>query len=62
MNIYPILVIAFSLFSLAFGLFLYTQRDGAARLAGSILTLVGVIFILITVVAWLLPGFFFNIS
>jgi hypothetical protein len=62
MNIYPLLVIFFSLFLLGFGLYLYTRRKGAASLMGSIFCLVGLILILITVIAWLLPRFFYNIS
>ncbi len=62
MYTYPLFVIAFSVFSLAFGLYLYTERKGAASLVGSILSLVGLILALIATIAWLLPGFFFNIS
>ena len=59
---YPLFVIFFSLFCLAFGLYLYTRRSGAASLVGSILSLAGLVLALIAIVAWLLPGFFSNIS
>jgi len=62
MFIYPLLVILFSLFSLGFGMYLYTRRKGAASLVGGILCLAGLILMLITVISWLLPGFFYNIS
>jgi hypothetical protein len=59
---YPLFVIFFSLFCLAFGLYLYVRRSGAASLIGSILSVAGLVFALIAAVAWLLPGFFSNIS
>ena len=59
---YPLFVIFFSLFCLAFGLYLYMRRSGAASLIGSILSVAGLLLALIAVVAWLLPGFFSNIS
>jgi hypothetical protein len=62
MNIYPLFVIGFSLLSVAFGLYLYAGRSGAASLVGGILSTLGLILALIATVAWLLPGFFFNIS
>jgi hypothetical protein len=62
MDIYPALVIAFCLFVIGFGLYLYTKRTGGTSLAGSILCLAGLVLVLVTVIAWLLPGFFFNLS
>jgi lipopolysaccharide export LptBFGC system permease protein LptF len=62
MNVYPVLVLAFSLFAVAFGLHLYSKQERTASLIGSILSLAGLILALITIVAWLLPGFFYNAS
>jgi hypothetical protein len=62
MYLYPLFVIAFSLFLIGFGVYLYTRRRGAASLVGSILSLVGLMLALIATIAWLLPGFFYNIS
>lgn len=62
MVMYPLFVIAFSVVSLAFGLYLYMVRRGAAALIGSILSVAGAVMALIAIVAWLLPGFFTNIS
>ncbi len=67
MDIYPVLVIVFGLFVMGFGLYLYTKRANTeqargASLVGSILCLVGLFLVLVTVIAWLLPGFFFNLS
>ena len=62
MSIYPIFVTVFSLVVVAFGLFLYTKRERAASLVGSLLCLAGLVMILITIVAWLVPGFFYNNS
>lgn len=62
MNIYPFFVIAFSLCMVSFGLYLYSKREGAASLVGSILSLVGLFLALIAIVGWLTPGFFYNIS
>ncbi len=62
MNAYPLLVIGFFLWMVVFGVYLYSKREGAASLIGSVLSLVGLILVVITIVAWLLPGFFFNIS
>jgi len=62
MNIYPLFVIAFCLCMVVFGVYLYSKREGAASLVGSILSLVGLLVALVAIVAWLLPGFFYNIS
>jgi hypothetical protein len=59
---YPLLVIVFSILSLAFGMYLYAWRGGVASIIGSILSLAGLILALIATVAWLLPGFLYNIS
>lgn len=59
---YPLFVIFFSLSCLSFGLYLYMRRSGAASLIGSILSVAGLVIALIAVVAWLLPGFFFNVT
>ncbi len=62
MNIYPIFVTVFSLIVVGFGLFFYMKREAAVSLMGSLLCLVGLAMILITIVAWLVPGFFYNNS
>ncbi len=62
MNIYFLFVITFSLCMIGFGLYLYSRREGAASVVGSILSLVGLLVVLIAVIVWLLPGFFFNVS
>ena len=59
---YALFVIFFSLFCLSFGLYLYMRRSGAASLVGSVLSVAGLVLALIAVVAWLLPGFFSNVS
>ena len=58
---YSILVIAFGVFMMGSGLFLYAAREGAASFVGGLLSLVGLCLVLITIVAWLVPGFFYNI-
>jgi hypothetical protein len=58
---YIFLVIAFGTFMIGFGLSLYAKGKGAATLVGSLLSLAGLLVVVVTIVAWLVPGFFFNI-
>jgi hypothetical protein len=55
------LVIAFGVFVIGFGFSLYVKREGAASLVGSLLTLVGLSVVIVTIIAWLVPGFFVNV-
>jgi hypothetical protein len=58
---YASLVIAFGIFVIGFGLYLYVRGGGAAPLVGSLLSIAGLVVVVVTIVAWLVPGFFFNI-
>lgn len=59
---YSAFVIAFGVFMMGLGFSFYATRQGAASLVGSLLMVVGLCVVLITIIAWLVPGFFLNIS